>query len=99
VLSRFTKSHRFGMNVTIPAASLNAEPTAPASPVTLHWPTFEAAADEAGISRRYGGIHFRQGDLAGRTMGTSIGRVAFDKARRLWGGVGAGTRRLRAQGQ
>jgi hypothetical protein len=82
---------------TIPVASLNAERTAPASPVTLHWPTFEAAADEAGISRRYGGIHFRQGDLAGRTMGTSIGRV--DKARRLWGGVGAGTRRLRAQGQ
>jgi hypothetical protein len=74
---------RFGMNMTIPAASLNAEPTAPASPVTLHWPTFEAAADEAGISRRYGGIHFRQAPAS----------VASCSIRR--GGCGAASARAR----
>jgi hypothetical protein len=27
--------------------------------VTLSWKSFTAAADQAGISREYGGIHFR----------------------------------------
>jgi hypothetical protein len=34
----------------------------PAQPVVLRWNTFQEAADEAGISRRYGGIHFQDGD-------------------------------------
>jgi hypothetical protein len=34
--------------------------------VTLSWDTFSEAADQAGLSRRYGGIHFRQGDRDGR---------------------------------
>jgi hypothetical protein len=35
----------------------------PAADLMLAWETFSEAADQAGISRRYGGIHFRQGDL------------------------------------
>jgi hypothetical protein len=31
----------------------------------FEWATFTAAADEAGISRRYGGIHFARADLLG----------------------------------
>jgi hypothetical protein len=86
VLSLFTGSDRFGMKVTIPAASLHAEPSLPSSPTTLRWRTFTDAADEAGMSRRYGGIHFREGDEVGRDIGRKVGRLAFAKARRFWEG-------------
>lgn len=58
----------------------------PAEVVALQWPTFQDAADEAGISRLYGGIHFQDGDLHGRTMGTRIGGQAFELAQRFWNG-------------
>ena len=44
------------------------------------------STDEAGFSRRYGGIHFAAGDLAGRAVGRLIGRQAWDKAKELWDG-------------
>jgi hypothetical protein len=81
VLKRFTGSDAFGASVTRPAGSSLFEPGAvPATDVTLSWATFSAAADEAGLSRRYGGIHFEAGDLAGRAMGRRIGAQAWDKA-------------------
>jgi hypothetical protein len=59
VLRRFTGSDRFGHQATIPVGWSKAEPgTVPAKPVVLSWATFTDAADEAGISRRYGCIHF-----------------------------------------
>jgi hypothetical protein len=48
--------------------------------VTLSWATFLAAANEAGISRQYGGIHFAQGDTSARDMGTQVGTQAYTKA-------------------
>src|SRR5690606_760696 len=41
----------------------------PSTIVVLQWETFQEAADEAGMSRRYGGIHFQDGDLRGRELG------------------------------
>lgn len=58
----------------------------PAEVVTLQWETFQDAADEAGISRRYGGIHFQDGDLFAREMGTQIGTQAFEVAEQYWQG-------------
>lgn len=58
----------------------------PAQPVVLRWATFQEAADEAGISRRYGGIHFQDGDLRGREMGRQIGQQAFLHAEQYWSG-------------
>jgi hypothetical protein len=55
--------------------------------VTLSWPTFTAAANEAGISRRYGGIHFRQGDLDGRLLGRLVGAQAWAKALTYFAGL------------
>ncbi len=46
-------------------------------PFTLSWPTFSAAADEAGISRLYGGIHFRLGDQEGRKLGAQAFNLAM----------------------
>ena len=60
-------SDTFGMSVTIAAGSLRIEPGAVlAAPVTLSWKSFTAAADQAGISREYGGIHFNDGDYEDR---------------------------------
>lgn len=55
--------------------------------VVLQWPTFQDAANEAGMSRRYGGIHFQDGDLRARDMGRKIGLQAYEHARRLWSGT------------
>ncbi len=60
--------------------------SSPAEVIVLQWPTFQDAADEAGLSRRYGGIHFQDGDLYGRTMGTLIGAQAYDLAQSYWNG-------------
>jgi hypothetical protein len=80
VLARFTGSDAFGASVTIPAGSSQIDPGVPARPVTLRWRTFTEAADEAGISRRYGGIHFEAGDLAGRTLGRQVGERVWAKS-------------------
>jgi len=52
----------------------------PAAPVTLKWSTFSEAAEQAGISRRYGGIHFEAGDLVGRMIGQVVATQAWEKA-------------------
>jgi hypothetical protein len=58
----------------------------PAEDVTLQWATFYDAADEAGISRLYGGIHVAADDLRGRIMGSTIGKQAWVKATRYFDG-------------
>lgn len=81
VLKRFTGSDRFGYVVTIPAGQSRVQPgVVPASPVTLSYATFTDAADEAGLSRRYGGIHFEQGDLQGRELGRRVGAAVWAHA-------------------
>ena len=58
ILTLWTGGERFGESVTLPARSSKIEPgVTPEQPVTLKWETFEEAANEAGMSRRYGGIH------------------------------------------
>ena len=43
------------------------------------------AADEAGLSRLYGGIHVWPDDLLGREMGAEIGLLAWEMAQTLYG--------------
>jgi hypothetical protein len=87
ILRRFTHSDRFGGSVTLPAGSSKVEPgTVPASDLTLSWSTFSDAAAQAGISRRYGGIHFEQGDLDARATGRAAAARVWDKATDFWKG-------------
>jgi hypothetical protein len=73
--------------VTFAAGSSKTEHgVTPTQPVTLTWETFTYAANEAGISRRYGGIHFEAGDLVGRAMGRLVADQVWAKAKRLWSG-------------
>ncbi|MGI8707140.1 MAG: vanadium-dependent haloperoxidase [Actinomycetota bacterium] len=80
ILARFTGRDDFGMSVTLPAGSSSIEPgMTPATNVTLSWPTFSHAADQAGWSRRLGGIHFKQGDLDARRAGRLVGVRVWKK--------------------
>jgi hypothetical protein len=82
VLHLATGSPHFNATFTVRAGSSAIEPGAtPAADVTLSWKTFDDAADEAALSRRYGGIHFRDGDLESRKMGKRIGRQTWVAAR------------------
>jgi hypothetical protein len=87
ILRRFTGSDRFGGSVTLPAGSSRVEPGAvPGSDLTLSWSTFSDAAGQAGVSRRYGGIHFEQADLDARATGRSAARRVWEKAEDHWEG-------------
>jgi hypothetical protein len=81
ILRLFTESDDFGASVTFQAGSSKFETGAvPASDLTLRWATFSDAANQAGLSRRYGGIHFEQGDLDGRAAGRRVAQVAWARA-------------------
>ena len=56
--------------------------------VTLQWATYRDAADQAGISRLYGGIHVPADDFQGRIMGAEIGVAAWEKALEFFGASG-----------
>ena len=87
ILSRYTGSDTFGYSHTVLPGSSRVEPgTTPQSAITFTYATFSQAADEAGISRRYGGIHFESGDLVSRAMGRQVGAAAFAKAQGYWSG-------------
>jgi hypothetical protein len=59
----------------------------PATEIRLQWATYRDAADEAGTSRIYGGIHVRADDFAGRIMGAACGSSAWEKALGYWNGT------------
>lgn len=86
VLKRFTGSDRFNFYYAQPAP-LKADPTVPVTDVVLAWPTFSAAAAEAGESRLYGGIHFYEGNVVGLDIGRRCGTAAYAKAQDLWSGA------------
>ncbi len=80
VLQLFTGSDEFGGFVTFEPGESRFEPgITPAETITLEWETFSEAADEAGISRLYGGIHFEDGNLNGLELGLEVGAAAFQQ--------------------
>ncbi len=86
-LKQFTGSDTFGGTYTQPAKSLRADNKLPAADLTLTWATFTDAANEAGISRLYGGIHFDDGNNAGLDLGRKAGAQAYAKAKSYWEGT------------
>jgi hypothetical protein len=69
----------FGATVVIPAGSSKFESNTPASDVTLTFPTFSDASTQAGLSRRYGGIHLQTGDMHGRALGRQVASGVFSQ--------------------
>ena len=88
ILRKFTGSDRFGATYTQPRGSSRVEPgLVPAQDLTLSWATFTDAMDEAGMSRRYGGIHFEAADLQARDVGRKVADQVWDRAVRYWNGT------------
>jgi len=84
ILAAFAAGEEFGADVTFQAGESRFEPgLVPAQELTLSWDTFADAADEGGISRIYGGIHFDDGDLNGRQLGRDVGRAVYTEAQRF----------------
>ena len=81
ILELLTGSDEFGATVNFESGSSRFEPGyTPQEEVTLTWDTFSAAADEAGLSRIYGGIHFEEGDINGRILGQEVATSVFEQA-------------------
>lgn len=89
VLTRMTGSAYFpgGLGTFHAAAGVFLEfEDGPSVDVTLQWATYFDAADEAGRSRLYGGIHVPVDDGPGRIMGSTCGIRAFERASKYFDG-------------
>ena len=58
----------------------------PTGDVTLEWATYYDAADQAAISRLYGGIHIPADDFTGRVLGAQCGIEAWALAEKYYDG-------------
>ena len=88
VLVGFTGSEYFpgGMSgYTIKAGSLKFE-HGPTTDIHLEWATYYDAADQAGRSRLWGGIHIAADDLTGRKVGAECGKEAWARAQLYYQG-------------
>ena len=71
---------------TIAANSMQID-LGPSAAVDLQWNTFYDAADQAGQSRRWGGIHPMEDDYPARMVGSQVGKSAFALAEKYWTGA------------
>jgi hypothetical protein len=88
VMTAFTGSEYFPGGVsgyTIKAGSLKNE-KGPTTDVQLEWATYFDAADQAGQSRLFGGIHIQADDFTGRIIGAQCGKDAWAMAQRYFAG-------------
>jgi hypothetical protein len=77
-------THLFGNDVSFKSTSdghLAAEqrPLDPSQIVSRDFNSFEEAAEEAGLSRIYGGIHFHFDNTAGLLLGNQVGASVIDR--------------------
>jgi hypothetical protein len=70
---------------TVPKGSLKFE-KGPDTDVVLQWATYYDAADQAGRSRLYGGIHITADDFEGRKAGSQCGKAAWERAQQYFSG-------------
>lgn len=89
VLTRLTGSPFFPGGLatyTAPAHTGLGFELGPSTSVQLQWATYYDAADQAGLSRIWGGIHPPVDDLTGRRVGSECGIGAYELARKYWDG-------------
>ncbi len=71
---------------TVPRGELLHE-EGPTEDTTLQWATYFDAADQAGVSRLYMGIHIAEDDVEGRQIGAECGQQAWALAQRYFDGT------------
>ncbi len=80
VLAAFTGSDQLDAQVTVASGTSAFDAALPTQTYLFEWDTFSEAANDAGFSRIYGGIHFSDGNLDGLSAGAKIGADAHDLA-------------------
>jgi len=88
-MTEFTGSRYFPdghFEFSMPIGWSNFE-VSPSEQITLTWVSYYDAADEAGISRVFGGIHPRADDLPGRLSGSKVGQRAIRRALAMYDGL------------
>ena len=81
ILKNFTGSDEFDAVGVLEKGASVIEPGKPDEDIELPvWKTFTAAAEQAGLSRMYGGIHFRRGNEDGLRLGEQVGNQVWEKA-------------------
>jgi uncharacterized protein DUF6851/vanadium-dependent haloperoxidase-like protein len=90
ILSWMTGGNTFGATVTVPKGSSTIEAGVPAADVTFSLPTWSQTGEDAGTSRRIGGIHFYTGDINGRALGRQVATYVYAKANDYINGRTAG---------
>ena len=71
---------------TAPAGTTLTFENGPSQTVELQWGTYFDAADQAGLSRLWGGIHVSVDDVTGRRLGSQCGLGAWALARKYFDG-------------
>ena len=99
VLELFTGSDDFGFSTVIPKCDVayfgldffrcfgRVEPGIPSVDTVMSFATFSDAAEAAGLSRLYGGIHFPDDNKRAQKAGGHIGKRAWAKARKYFNGT------------
>ena len=90
VLTSLTGSEYFPGGLGEFVAGANAYLTferGPSTDVRLQWATYYDAADQAGQSRLWGGIHVAPDDFVGRRLGSRVGLSAVARARAFFDGT------------
>jgi hypothetical protein len=89
LLTSFTGSEYFPGGLyeyEIPAGELIHE-EGPTEDITLQWATYADAADQAGLSRLFMGIHIAADDVEGRRIGSTCGKEAWALATGYFAGT------------
>jgi membrane-associated phospholipid phosphatase len=88
VLAGLRGSDRVNIRGSVAAGAISFETNVPARTQNFVFPSLSNVAAAAGLSRRQCGIHFEQGDLAGRALGAQVGSVVLRKCNALFRGRG-----------
>jgi hypothetical protein len=91
ILAGITGSTYFPGGLGIHSVTSLAFEDGPSAPVELQWATYYDAADQAGISRLWGGIHPPADDYNGRLAGQVCGQAVWSLALRYFDGSVAET--------
>ena len=89
VMVGFTGSESFpgGLSEWIVKAGWLKFEAGPTTDVALQWGTYYDAADQAGQSGLFGGIHVQADDFTGRIVGSTCGKDAWALAQRYYAGT------------
>ena len=86
LLTAFTGSPYFPGGIHTYTITNLANEKGPSQPIELRYATYFDAADGAGLSRIWGGIHPNVDNMGGRVVGAQVGKGVWELVKRYWDG-------------